>query len=187
MPGKESLLFNSRSRNLDKVITYMNHSQIRIEPLLFIKITVFTFCQVFYFQTLKHLPSIHHDASWYTLSHQNLFASQFLITNKSPITVITVVEVVGVSFSGHTSSGCPVKRQTSASLARKLSLLPVITSIGMAEQMLRAKSNNSIISRIFPELVIRSSRSLHCKIPKSPCCTSMGCKNIKGVSGRAKR
>lgn len=48
-------------------------------------------------------------------------------TRISPITVITVVEVVGVIPSGQTSSGCPVGRQISAALASGLSGFPVMT------------------------------------------------------------
>ena len=48
-------------------------------------------------------------------------------TNRSPITVMTVVDVVGVRPKGHTSFGAPVGRQIVASAASGLSGLPVIT------------------------------------------------------------
>jgi len=44
----------------------------------------------------------------------------------SPITVITVVDVVGVNPRAHTSRGAPVKIVTSAFLANGLSGFPVI-------------------------------------------------------------
>ena len=42
-------------------------------------------------------------------------------TNRSPITVMTVVDVVGVRPKGHTSFGAPVGRQIVASAASGLS------------------------------------------------------------------
>ena len=48
-------------------------------------------------------------------------------TRISPITVITVVEVVGVMPNAQTSSGCPVHQQISDSRANGLSAFPVIT------------------------------------------------------------
>ena len=48
-------------------------------------------------------------------------------TRISPITVITVVEVVGVIPNAQTSSGCPVHKQISDSRANGLSAFPVIT------------------------------------------------------------
>lgn len=47
------------------------------------------------------------------------------------MTVIAVVDVVGVSPRGHTSGAPPVDRVTSAILASGLSGLPVITISGI--------------------------------------------------------
>ncbi len=48
-------------------------------------------------------------------------------TNISPITVMAVVDVVGVIPNTQTSAGLPVLRQTSDSFASGLSGFPVIT------------------------------------------------------------
>ena len=102
-------------------------------------------------------------------------------TKISPITVITVVEVVGVIPKAHTSSGCPVHKQISDSRANGLSAFPVITIYFKFGFKLCASCVSSTISRVFPELEIRSSKSFSCKIPKSPCWASLGCKNTAGI------
>lgn len=55
-----------------------------------------------------------------------------LTTNTSPITVIIVVEVVGVSPRGHTSGEPPVESVTSAIDASSLSGFPVMTINGQS-------------------------------------------------------
>ena len=50
-------------------------------------------------------------------------------TKTSPITVIIVVDVVGVNPNAHTSDGLPVYNSASASFAKTLSAFPVITII----------------------------------------------------------
>ena len=55
-----------------------------------------------------------------------------MVTTKiSPTTVITVVEVVGVSPSGQISLGFPVYRHVLANLAKGLSIFPVNAITGM--------------------------------------------------------
>ena len=51
---------------------------------------------------------------------------------RSPMTVIMVVDVVGVIPSGHTSGADPVKREMSAAAARGLSWPPVMTIKGIS-------------------------------------------------------
>ena len=50
-------------------------------------------------------------------------------TRMSPITVITVVDVVGVIPNVHTSAGLPVLRQTSDSSASGLSGIQVVCQL----------------------------------------------------------
>ena len=50
-------------------------------------------------------------------------------TNISPITVMAVVDVVGVIPNAQTSAGLPVLRQTSDSLASGLSGFPVLSGL----------------------------------------------------------
>ena len=73
-----------------------------------------------------------------------------LTTRRSPITVIIVVDVVGVNPKGQTSAGFPVERQTSALTASSLSGLPVITTNFISGLSLLAKVVNSIISLFLP-------------------------------------
>ena len=102
-------------------------------------------------------------------------------TNISPITVMAVVDVVGVIPNTQTSAGLPVLRQTSDSFASGLSGFPVITINFRSGSRLWAKRVNSTISRVLPELEISRSRSFFCKIPKSPCCASLGCRKTDGI------
>ena len=102
-------------------------------------------------------------------------------TKISPITVITVVLVVGVIPNGHTSLGLPVLKQTSASLANGLSGLPVMTIVFTLGFRLCDKAVSSTISRVLPELEISNNKSFSCNIPKSPCCASLGCRNTAGM------
>ena len=44
-----------------------------------------------------------------------------------------------------------------------------------------AKTSNSKISRVFPELEITSIRSFSCRTPKSPCWASLGCRKTEGI------
>ena len=80
-------------------------------------------------------------------------------TRMSPITVITVVDVVGVIPNVHTSAGLPVLRQTSDSSASGLSGLPVITINFNPGFKLCASCVNSTISRVLPELEMSNSKS----------------------------
>ena len=102
-------------------------------------------------------------------------------TRMSPITVITVVDVVGVIPNVHTSAGLPVLRQTSDSSASGLSGLPVITINFNPGFKLCASCVNSTISRVLPELEMSNSKSFSCKMPRSPCCASLGCKKTEGI------
>ena len=102
-------------------------------------------------------------------------------TRISPITVITVVEVVGVMPSMQTSLGLPVLRHTSDSCASGLSGFPVMTINFSFGFRLCANCVSSTISRVLPELEISSSRSFSCRIPRSPCCASLGCRNTEGM------
>ena len=102
-------------------------------------------------------------------------------TRISPITVITVVEVVGVMPSMQTSLGLPVLRHTSDSCASGLSGFPVMTINFSFGFRLCASCVSSTISRVLPELEISSSRSFSCRIPRSPCCASLGCRNTEGM------
>ena len=76
-------------------------------------------------------------------------------TKMSPITVITVVEVVGVNPNGQTSAGLPVGKQTSALIAKGLSSLLEITMNWIWGTKALASSTSSNSSRVFPELEIR--------------------------------
>lgn len=87
----------------------------------------------------------------------------------SPMTVIAVVEVVGVSPSGHTSGAPPVGSVTFANLASGLSGLPVITIRGICGYSPRVRVTRSSISRVLPEFDMRSIMSLGCRTPRSPC------------------
>ena len=102
-------------------------------------------------------------------------------TRISPITVMAVVEVVGVIPSVQTSAGLPVLRQTSDSCANGLSGFPVITINFSSGSRLWASWVSSTISRVLPELEISRSKSFFCRIPKSPCCASLGCRNTEGI------
>ena len=95
-------------------------------------------------------------------------------TRISPITVMTVVEVVGVRPNGQTSLGAPVNRHTFASAARGLSGLLVITINFMSGTKPLVRSTNSTSSRVFPELEINNMISFLHTIPRSPCCASLG-------------
>ena len=107
-------------------------------------------------------------------------------TRISPITVMTVVEVVGVRPNGQTSLGAPVNRHTFASAARGLSGLLVITINFMSGTKPLVRSTNSTSSRVFPELEINNMISFLHTIPRSPCCASLGCKEKSRCTGRAK-
>ena len=74
-------------------------------------------------------------------------------------TVITVVLVVGAMPKAHTSSGCPVQRQMSASCAKGLSPFPVMTMNFRLGFSRRLRMVSSTISRVLPELLMSSSRS----------------------------
>ena len=102
-------------------------------------------------------------------------------TRISPMTVITVVEVVGVIPRVQTSAGCPVLRHTSDSLASGLSGLPVMTMNFRPGFRLWASWVNSTISRVLPEFEINNSRSFSCRMPRSPCCASLGCRKTEGI------
>lgn len=69
-------------------------------------------------------------------------------TRISPITVMTVVEVVGVMPNMQTSLGLPVLRHTSDSCASGLSGLPVMTMNFRLGFRLCANWVNSTISRV---------------------------------------
>ncbi len=77
-------------------------------------------------------------------------------TSASPITVITVVEVVGASPSGQTSSGFPVSITTSAEAARGLSVMLVKTIVGSLGYNFFANCTNSVISRVLPEFGLKT-------------------------------
>ena len=102
-------------------------------------------------------------------------------TRISPMTVITVVEVVGVIPRVQTSAGCPVLRHTSDSLASGLSGLPVMTMNFRPGFRLWASWVNSTISRVLPEFEINNNRSFSCRMPRSPCCASLGCRKTEGI------
>ena len=102
-------------------------------------------------------------------------------TKMSPMTVIAVVEVVGVIPNVQTSAGFPVLRQTSDSCANGLSGFPVITMNFKSGSRLCANRVSSTISRVLPELEINKSKSFFCKIHKSPCCASLGCRKTDGI------
>lgn len=102
-------------------------------------------------------------------------------TSMSPMTVMTVVEVVGVMPSTQTSLGLPVWRQTVASCASGLSGLPVMTMNFSAGFRLWASRVSSTISRVLPELEMSRSRSFSCRMPRSPCCASLGCRKTEGM------
>ena len=78
-------------------------------------------------------------------------------TRISPITVITVVEVVGVMPSMQTSLGLPVLRHTSDSCASGLSGFPVMTINFSFGFRLCASCVSSTISRVLPELEMSSA------------------------------
>ena len=79
-------------------------------------------------------------------------------TRISPITVIIVVEVVGVIPRGHTSAGLPVSRQISASCASGLSGLLVITINFKSGLSLLERIVSSTISLVLPEFEILMSK-----------------------------
>ncbi len=104
-----------------------------------------------------------------------------LTTRMSPITVISVVEVVGVSPRGHTSGAPPVKSVASAISAKALSACPVMVIIGIVGMRLRASDTSSIISRVLPELEISNITSSGCNTPRSPCWASEGWRFTAGM------
>ena len=72
-------------------------------------------------------------------------------TSTSPITVIIVVEVVGVRPNGHTSGAPDVARQMSLSNARGLLGLPVMTMNCKCAYNSFANCTNATISLVLPE------------------------------------
>ena len=80
-------------------------------------------------------------------------------TKMSPITVMTVVEVVGVNPNGQTSAGAPVGRHIVASFANSLSKLLVITMNFILGTSPLVKETNSTNSLVLPELEIKSMMS----------------------------
>ena len=97
------------------------------------------------------------------------------------MTVIIVVEVVGVRPRGHTSAGAPVKRHTSAFCANSLRSFPVMTMNCNSGLKRFASVSSSRISRVFPELEMTSITSFSCKMPRSPCWASLGWRNTAGI------
>ena len=87
----------------------------------------------------------------------NLILFIIPITNKSPTTVITVVEVVGVNPRGQISLGFPVNKHSLDTLAKGLSLFPVKEIKGIPLKSLFANKLNSKISLVLPEFDIKRS------------------------------
>ena len=79
-----------------------------------------------------------------------------LTTRRSPITVMVVVDIVGVKPNGHNSVVLPVKILTSDSLPKALSLFFVIRIILIVGCRFRDSCISSSISRVFPLFEIKS-------------------------------
>jgi hypothetical protein len=107
-------------------------------------------------------------------------------TRISPMTVITVVEVVGVSPNGQTSFGLPVLMQTLDSLASGLFGLPVMTMNLRAGLRMCARLVSSTISRVFSGIGYHQQQIVLLKDAQVAVLGFAGMKENSGCACRAK-